>query len=266
MLVKLTDGSEVFFTHTDGKSLFDHAGVAWARTPDRDENGCAAYTETRGNISTVLLTVADLKRVCAGNHEILKPRCVKEFRWYVTTLSPRYRAIADQWPDQKLREILSDADESHRDPTKIVMEEIEKELPPVINPRAPQTRLPVDTGKTEEPKTARSTPRPRKQEGSVSVTTEGMSVLLTPKQLEFMERLSECEGWDAAGVNGEYNASEYAQELSDTMNPMSVGAVLTTLREKHLLTTEKRKIGAVKCCMFKLTALGAAVYNKLAER
>ena len=95
------------------------------------------------------------------------------------------------------------------------------------------------------------------------MTFGSISIILTPKQLEFMERLSEHPEWKKLGINGKYVASEYAEELSDTMNPMSVGAVITTLREKGILITERTRIGGVKCCMFQLTDTGIQIYNKL---
>ena len=93
---------------------------------------------------------------------------------------------------------------------------------------------------------------------------EGRRLILTPKQVEFMERLSENEGWDIKGPQGAYYADSYAEALSDTMTPMGVGAMITTLREKGVLTTEYSRVGGCRKCQFTLTELGQQVYDKLA--
>ena len=198
------------------------------------------------------------------------PTTLDEMRDYIDRCPEYVQEIVNGWPDQKLREILIEAEEHGSNPgwllERMADKESEKQREPEPEPENPMEATGRPTEAHRAPRTARSTPRRRKQEGSVSVAFGEASVLLTPKQLEFLERLSECPDWETKGVNGEYTASEYAQELSDTMNPMSVGAVLTTLREKSLLQTEKRRVGAIKCCVFKLTNLGVRVYNKLAGK
>ena len=169
------------------------------------------------------------------------------------------------WSDQMLREILIEAEEKSESPIEVMKKALGIGEQAVPTTEVPTGASPKPTEKQRARGTYRNTPQRRKQEGSVSVALGDVSITLTPKQLEFMERLSECPGWDGTPT-GEYNASLYAQELEDTMNPMSVGAVLTTLREKNLLQTEKRRVGGIKCCIFKLTDTGVRVYNKLARR
>lgn len=266
MLVETISGEQVSIVSNKKTHLIDSNGNQWVRNSECDTYNCAAFTKYVAPQQTIQLTKDELVRVCKGDKAINTPVTVAEMRDYSTRMDPEYRDVIDQWPDQKLREMLADAEESGRDPGADMHKEAEREIEANNPVEKPTEALPEATEAHRAPRTARSTPRPRKQEGSVSVALGEVSVLLTPKQLEFMERLSECPGWEDNGPNGEYIASEYTQELSDTMNPMSVGAVLTTLREKHLLQTEKRRIGAIKCCAFKLTDLGVQVYNKLAGK
>lgn len=263
MEVKTVSGTSVNIVRSDGKSLFDANNVEWARNPNLDDRDHAAYTETRNHITTIMLGRYELRRVCAGDKAIRTPTTVQEMRYHAVGLHKSLQEVIDGWPNQRLREILVEADEKGVNAGTLLEKTAEKEVednkPPKRAPEA--TERPTEAHK-ESPRYSRPS-RPRKQEGSVSVALGEAFVLLTPKQLEFMERLSECPEWDGTPT-GEYNASLYAQELEDTMNPMSVGAVLTTLREKNLLQTKKRKVGGVKCCIFKLTDLGEKVYRKLA--
>lgn len=266
MILKASSGLPVSFTDENGKSIFDKTGQEWARHPSGDQpEGLVCYMNTK-TFARVMLTREDLKRVIAGPNAMRTPTTLDEMRDYIDRCPKYVQDVANNWPDQKLREILIEAEEHGSNPGWLLEKTAGKESEKQREPEHPTE----DTGGATEahraPRTARSTPRPRKQEGSVSVALGETSVLLTPKQLEFMERLSECPGWDESGPAGEYTASEYAQELSDTMNPMSIGAVLTTLREKCLLQTEKRRVGAIKCCVFKLTDLGVQVYDKLASK
>jgi len=272
MIVYTTANSIVSLTGKSGGNLIDSDGVEWVRDPEFDSNDPlrVGYRETKANVSVIRLTRDEINRVIKGEKYMNTPMTVLEMRYRAVKFGKELREVIDMWPDQKLRELLIKADESGRDPTMLMEDAAYEEAYP-----EPQVKDELKETPQERPKeaterhvprgTGNHTPRLRKQEGSVSVVFEEASVVLTPKQLEFMERLSECPGWKEHTTKGEYIASDYAQELSDTMTAMSVGAVLTTLREKSILRTEKRKVGAIKCCVFQLTDLGVRVYNKLAE-
>lgn len=265
MIVKSNAGTLVSIIGYNGIAVLDRNGGVW----ERDIKYCGDYgsvrfvhTETK---NTITVTAAEMHRISLGPHAINAVQTVEELRDATRELDPRHRREVDNWPDQKLREILIEAEEKSESPTEVMKKAlgIGEQATPTTG--MPTGASPKPTEKQEAPRGYTSTTRSRRQEGSVLVALEDTSVLLTPKQLEFMERLSECPGWDGTPT-GEYNASLYAQELEDTMNPMSVGAVLTTLREKNLLQTEKRRVGGVKCCIFKLTAVGLQVYGKLAGK
>lgn len=272
MIVYTTHGSVVSLVDTNKKSLFDNDGVEWVRCPEYDNPDpfAVGYRETKANVSVIKLNKEEVRRIIKGVNAMRTPTTVLEMRYHALDLPVDCQRVIDEWPDQKLREILIEAEEHGSNPGQLLEKMADKELEKEDEPASEEEKPTEATKEATETRvargTARSTPRSRKQEGSISVALGGISVLLTPKQLEFMERLSECPGWNKEGPAGEYTAAEYAQELSDTMNPMSVGAVLTTLREKHLLTTDKRRVGAIKCCVFKLTDTGIQVYKELAKR
>lgn len=270
MIVKTLNGTKVVITRTDRKSLFDDSGAEWIRYPANDdaETGKVGYMnpDTKEGLA---IHRHDMKRILRGNAAILEVTCVEELRWAVTKMPPKIQKLVDQWSDQTMRETLGDAEEKGKDPAEYLLERAFKELEQEEKQSEPEPTREDTHGSPRKPLGAHGASREykntrkRRQDGSVTLDLGDTTVVLTPKQLEFMERLSECPEWDG-NPTGRYNASEYAQELADTMNPMSVGAVLTTLREKHLLTTEKVKIGAIKSCVFTLTEAGVRVYNKLA--
>ena len=278
MVVYTTTGSEVSLVNTNKKSLFDNAGIEWARYPEEDEQDkfLLAYRETKANISVIKLTKEEMKRVINGVHAMNTPITVTEMRYYAMGLPAQYQEVIDQWSDQKLREMLMDAEDHNQNPGAAMEAKVysilceadrkrEEELQAKREAERPRPDTGGHTGAHEAPRTARSTPKSRTQKGSLFVALSDITVSLTPKQVEFLERLSECPGFKEDGTAGSYIASQYTEELSDTMNPMSVGAVLTTLREKGILRTEKQRCGGMKCCVFTLTELGVRIYNKLAR-
>lgn len=271
MVVYTIDGTTISLVNNDKKYLYDSTGAKWERCPEYDtaDPYAVGYREAQSR-TVIKLSREELKRTINGPHAMQTPTTVEEMRFHAQTLPKGYQYIINGWGDQRLREVLIEAEEKHQNPGAV----LEAKVHSIIEAEKERERERTETSReaTEGPKETRTvpgghknTPRKRKQEGSVSVASGGISVLLTPKQLEFMERLSECPGWSEYGTSGTYVASQYAEELSDTMNPMSMGAVLTTLREKKLLTTEKTRIDGMKCCIFKLTEDGKQVYNKLAN-
>lgn len=150
--------------------------------------------------------------------------------------------------DQRIRELIQQAEDQETTVENLIMW--------ILMKRATPRELPCEKQMPKKP-----VPRRRKAEGCVTVG----DVLLTPKQLEFMERLSEIPKWPEKGPDGEYAVFEYASELSDSYTPISVGAIVTTLREKNLITTRKGTVDGVRGCLFTLTDLGKATYKGLTE-
>lgn len=263
MVVRTTTGSLVSIESTDGRNLYDNNHTPWERYPAEDDADHAAYIDGLVHASVIKLDRSELRRMCAGHAAISTPTTVVEMRYHALKFTEASQLIVDSWSDQELEDILEEAKRRHKDAGELLRERVCDALTPPPNEEIHEEATGEAKEATEEPKTAKNTPKKRKREKGIPVITEYVSTTLTSKQVEFLERLSENPDWDRYGIEGEYAASLYAEELDDTMNSMSVGAVLTTLREKRLLTTRKASIGGVKVCMFKLTPAGRAVYKYL---
>lgn len=263
MLVKTTTGTTIWIEKTDGKSLFDNNNTPWHRYPIADDKDHAGYRDSLEPSNVLKLTRTELKRICAGPSSIVTPTTVKEMRFYSKRFTKKEEWMVDSWTDYALSQILEEANNTHKNAGELLKRRVEDALRPPIVEQVHEERPEGAKKEASAAGTTKNTPKKRKREESTLVTTEEISVMLTPKQLEFMERLSENQDWSEKGVDGEYVASLYAEELSDTMNSMSVGAVLTTLREKKLLTTKRSSVAGVKICLFTLTPAGKAVYRYL---
>ena len=266
MLVRTTTGTTIWIERTDGKSMFDNNNTPWYRYPIADDKDHAAYRDSLDESSIIKLTRTELKRICAGASSIVTPIDIKEMRFYSKRFTEKGKWIVDGWTDFTLSQILDEANKTHKNVGEFLRQKVEDALHPPIVEQIHEERPGGAKKEASAAGTTKNTSKRRKREESTLVTTGDVSTTLTPKQLEFMERLSENQDWPENGVDGSYVASYYAEELNDTMNPMSVGAIITTLREKGLLATTKVSYGGIKTCKFRLTETGKKIYKALSER
>lgn len=268
MLVRTTSGKLIHIVRNENGLLRDATGLGWTRRGDLDQPGHAAYSATtaEGVRMDIQFTRDDLVRICKGTRAIQTPTTVEELRVMVSdTMEPEAKALAAEKPDQWFRGVIIKAEETNQNPYSLaghlLLDELDqrkpKEAPPEASPLAQETR--------KAPPQYKRTPRAKLQPGGHEDTFEGKRVLLTPKQVEFMERISEIEETYPSDTGTWYPADVYTECLSDTMSPMSVGAIITTLREKGVIRTEYSKVGGRKICRFQLTELGQYVYNKLSS-
>ena len=266
MLVRTTTGKLINIVCNESGLLRDATGLGWTRRGDLDQPGHAAYSATtaEGVRMDIQFTKDDLVRICKGTRAIQTPTTVEELRVMVSdTTEPEAKALAAEKPDQWFREVLIKAEETNQNPYSLaghlLLDELDrgkpKEVPPEASPLPPVTR--------EEHTRYKRAPRAKLQPGGFEDTFEGKRVLLTPKQVEFMGRLEEYENWESDDRGKWLYGELYAEYLSDTMSPMSVGAMVTTLREKGVIRTECTRVDGRKVCKFQLTELGLFVYNKL---
>jgi hypothetical protein len=98
--------------------------------------------------------------------------------------------------------------------------------------------------------------KPRK---SKDIAYEGNGVTLTAKQVEFLKELPKSEIWDG------YEAGVWCDMIADGIgwNPMSVGAMISTLREKGLVRVSVDRVNGKKCKGMNFTNLGLDVVNGL---
>ena len=265
MLSRTTTGKLISIVENDHGTLIDSTGVGWRRRGSLDSPGHAAYSASiRGDEEVIQFTKGELVRICKGTRAIQTPTTTDELRAAIESMGPEAAALAAEKPDQWFREVLIKAEETGKDPRSLaghlLMDELDrgklKEAPPEASSLPPVTR--------EEHTRYKRTPRAKLQPGGFEDTFEGKRVLLTPKQVEFMERLDEIKKLKFS-ASGWYPADMYAECLSDTMSPMAVGAMVTTLREKGVIVTEYNKSGGRKYCQFRLTGLGEDIYGKLSN-
>lgn len=266
MLVRTTTGKLINIIRNEHGVLWDATGLGWSRRGDLDRPGHAAYSATtaEGVRMDIQFTKDELVRVCKGTRAIQTPATVEELREMVSdTMGPGAKALAEDKPDQWFREVLIKAEETGENPYSLAghlfLDELNRrkpeEVPPEASPLPPVTR--------EEHTRYRRTPRAKLQPGGFEDTFEGKRVLLTPKQVEFLERLEENETWEQDDSGRWFYGDQYAECLSDTMSPMSVGAMVTTLREKGVIRTEYTRYNGRKACKFQLTDMGKFVYDRL---
>lgn len=103
--------------------------------------------------------------------------------------------------------------------------------------------------------------KPRK---SKDVAFEGKGfaggITLTAKQVDFLKSLQGISFWDD-GINSHLWCDCIAQDTG--WNPMSVGAMISTLREKHLVAVGQERVNGKKCKFMAFTETGKEVATQL---
>ena len=264
MLSRTTTGKLISIVENDRGTLIDSTGVGWRRRGSLDSPGHAAYSASiRGYEEVIQFTKGELVRICKGTRAIQTPTTTDELRAATESMGPEAAALAAEKPDQWFREVLSKAEETYQNPSSLAGHLLMDELNQRKSEEVPPEALPVASVAPKEPTKGKSTARGKLQPGGFEDTFEGKRVLLTPKQTEFMERLEENETWEQGDHGKWFYGDHYAECLSDTMSPMSVGAMITTLREKGVIRTEYARVDGRRVCKFQLTELGVFVCNRL---
>lgn len=267
MLSRTTTGKLINIVRNESGLLWDATGLGWLRRGDLDHPGHAAYSATtaEGVRMDIQFTKDELVRICMGTRAIQTPSTVEELRASTADFEPEAAALAAEKPDQWFREILSKAGETSQNPASLMGHMLMDELDHRKPEESPVEASPLTQEARKGPPQCKRAPRAKLQPGGFEDTFGGKRVLLTPKQVEFMERLGENETWEQDDSGIWYYGDHYAECLSDTMSPMSVGAMITTLREKGVIRTEYGKVGGNKVFRFQLTDLGQYIYNKLSS-
>lgn len=266
MLARTTTGKLINIVRNENGLLWDATGLSWLRRGDLDQPGHAAYSATtaEGVRMDIQFTKDELVRVCGGTRAIQTPITVEELRAMMSdTMDPEAKALAAEKPDQWFREVMIKAEETGQNPLSLaghmLVDELDRHKPEEVPTEAP----PLAQEIRKAPPQYKRAPRAKIQPGGFEDTFEGKRLLLTPKQTEFMERLEENETWEHGDPGKWLYGDHYAECLSDAMSPMSVGAMITTLREKGVIRTEYDRVDGRRVCKFQLTELGMLVYNRL---
>lgn len=88
----------------------------------------------------------------------------------------------------------------------------------------------------------------------------GVQIVLTPKQVEFIKALPATSYWQT-GIDSILWIDVLCDELE--MPPMTIGAMVTTLRQKHIITVGADKRETRKVKWFEFTDLGKVVLGRM---
>lgn len=87
-------------------------------------------------------------------------------------------------------------------------------------------------------------------------------VTLTEKQVKFIRLLPRDDFYEQ-GLDSALWIDVLCDTLADEFNPMALGAMVSTLREKHLISVGVQKVNGKKCKFFGFTELGKKVAREL---
>lgn len=112
----------------------------------------------------------------------------------------------------------------------------------------------------EEKKAEKKTKKAAKPRKSKDIAHDSNGVTLTTKQVEFLKALPKCSFWEN-GLDSGLWCDCIAEDIG--WNPMSVGAMVSTLREKDLVVVIPQKVNNKKCKSMEFTELGKKVAKEL---
>lgn len=122
--------------------------------------------------------------------------------------------------------------------------------------KAEQAKKDAETKKNFNKKKAS---KPRK---SKDIAHESNGVTLTAKQVKFIQRMPEDDFYEH-GLDSALWIDVYCDTIADEFNPMAVGAMVSTLREKGLINVGMQKVNGRNSKFFGFTELGKQVAKEL---
>jgi hypothetical protein len=87
-------------------------------------------------------------------------------------------------------------------------------------------------------------------------------ITLTAKQVRFIQRMPEDDFYEA-NLNSSLWIDCYCDTIADEFNPMAVGAMVSTLREKGILAVGEDRVNGKKCKCMAFTELGRVIAKEL---
>lgn len=104
----------------------------------------------------------------------------------------------------------------------------------------------------------------KKTKKNVAFTFEDADgvVTLTEKQVKFIKLLPRDDFYEN-GLDSQLWIDVLCDTLAGEFNPMALGAMVSTLREKHLISVGVQKVNGKKCKFFGFTELGKRVASEL---
>lgn len=106
--------------------------------------------------------------------------------------------------------------------------------------------------------------RTSRAKAAFTMTENGLEISLTAKQVDFMKHLPDTEFWEN-GVDSSIWVDVLCEDIGGQFEgkPMTVGAMISTLREKNLVMINKQRVDGHVAKSMELTELGKKVAKKL---
>lgn len=117
----------------------------------------------------------------------------------------------------------------------------------------------VEADKQAE-KTFKKASKPRRSK-DIAFEQVGMPTL-TAKQVKFIKRMPEDDFYEH-GLDSALWIDVYCDTIADEFNPMSVGAMVSTLREKGLVNVGSDRVNGKRCKFMVFTDLGKQIAKEL---
>lgn len=116
--------------------------------------------------------------------------------------------------------------------------------------------------KLDDKATGNNFNRKKRTRRSKDVAFELNGLTLTKKQVSFIKRMPE-DCFYENGIESTLWIDIYCDTIADEFNPMSAGAIVSTLKEKGLIIVGQDRINGRKCKSMAFTELGQQVAKEL---
>ena len=120
----------------------------------------------------------------------------------------------------------------------------------------------AQSGKQEEIEEQKAKTTKKTTRRSKDIAFEGHGVTLTAKQVKFIKRMPEDDFYEH-GLDSALWIDVFCDTVADEFNAMSVGAMVSTLREKNLISVSAEKVNGKKAKYMAFTELGKQVAKEL---
>lgn len=243
MIIESVCGEQISIVENKYGLLVDTQGRWWDRDADKDvPDKAAAYTNVDTK-DTILLDRPKLKRVCQGNNAIQQLTTVAEMRDFISRLMSDLRTVGDNMNDQQLREILIESEADGESCLSLLLCRLNTESDKRAAAEAKEC-VSCETGGTspelERPAGTDVPPKRRVQRKPKGYAFRGTYadayVQLTEKQVAMMLAIARIS---RTSQTLQVVTAAVLKEVASEMPPVSAGAVLSTLREKHLIVVDK---------------------------
>lgn len=101
--------------------------------------------------------------------------------------------------------------------------------------------------------------KPRK---SKDIAYEGCGITLTTKQVTFLKGMKDDDFWEK-GLDSALWIDVFCDTMAGTFGKITMGALISTLKEKDIISVGDSKVNGKRCTFFVLTDLGKQVAKEL---